>query len=104
MRFGGKGRVRDRSVIHYNDRITLSGIPEEAYRYQLGSRSAIEWIIDRYYIKTDKASGIVPNVTPVHAGVRFTVSYEPAQGIIVPCALDGAAGTIARPRAAPVYC
>lgn len=57
MRFGEQGR--DRSVLHYNDRITLSGIPEEAYRYQLGSRSAIEWIIDRYWIKTDKASGIV---------------------------------------------
>lgn len=51
--------IPDRSTIHYNDRITLSGIPEEAYRYQLGSRSAIEWIIDRYYVKTDKASGIV---------------------------------------------
>ena len=46
-------------MIHYNDRITLSGIPEEAYRYMLGSRSAIEWIIDRYYVKTDKKSGIV---------------------------------------------
>jgi predicted helicase len=53
------GEKVDRSVIHYNDRITLSGIPEEAYRYQLGSRSAIEWIIDRYYVRTDKASGIV---------------------------------------------
>ncbi|MGF9753763.1 type ISP restriction/modification enzyme [Microvirga sp. 0TCS3.31] len=59
MRFGGKGKVKDRSVIHYNDRITLSGIPEETYRYQLGSRSAIEWIIDRYWVKTDSASGIV---------------------------------------------
>jgi predicted helicase len=49
----------DRSVIRYNDRITVSGIPDEAYRYMLGSRSAIEWIIDRYYVKTDKASGIV---------------------------------------------
>jgi predicted helicase len=25
----------------------------------LGSRSAVEWMIDRYYVKTDKASGIV---------------------------------------------
>ncbi len=25
----------------------------------LGSRSAIEWIIDRYQVKTDKKSGIV---------------------------------------------
>jgi predicted helicase len=53
------GLRADRSVIHYNDRITLRGIPDEAYRYTLGSRSAIEWIIDRYWMKTDKASGIV---------------------------------------------
>ena len=31
----------------------------EASRYRLGSRSATEWIIDRYWVKTDKASGIV---------------------------------------------
>ena len=53
------GERYDKSVIRYNDRITLHGIPLAAYRYMLGSRSAIEWIIDRYYIKTDKASGIV---------------------------------------------
>ncbi|CCH87144.1 putative Helicase [Modestobacter italicus] len=53
------GLRHDRSVIQFNDRITLRGIPEEAYRYTLGSRSAIEWIIDRYWVKTDKASGIV---------------------------------------------
>ncbi|WP_442902008.1 DEAD/DEAH box helicase [Geodermatophilus sp. FMUSA9-8] len=53
------GLRHDRSVIHYNERITLRGVPEEAYRYTLGSRSAIEWIIDRYWVKTDKASGIV---------------------------------------------
>ncbi len=51
--------VADRSTVVYNSRITLSGIPEEAYRYMLGSRSAVEWIIDRYQVKTDKASGIV---------------------------------------------
>ncbi|GGO94055.1 helicase [Nocardioides phosphati] len=59
MAFGKSGKEKDRTTIVYNDRITLSGIPEEAYQYMLGSRSAIEWIIDRYYVKTDKASGIV---------------------------------------------
>ncbi|MGW6257429.1 DEAD/DEAH box helicase [Streptomyces sp. NPDC055085] len=49
----------DRSTIIYNNRVTLSNIPEEAYRYELGGRSAIEWIIDRYQVKVDKASGIV---------------------------------------------
>ncbi|SMC38963.1 DEAD/DEAH box helicase [Janibacter indicus] len=52
-------KVADRSTIVYNDRITLSGIPEQAYRYMLGSRSAIEWVMDRYQVKTDKSSGIV---------------------------------------------
>ena len=59
MQFGGKRSDEDRSVIHYNDRITLTGIPDDAHRFMLGSRSAIEWIIDRYYVKIDKASGIV---------------------------------------------
>jgi predicted helicase len=49
----------DRSTIIYNTRVTLTNIPEEAYRYQLGARSAIEWIIDRYQVKTDSASGII---------------------------------------------
>jgi predicted helicase len=57
VREGGK-LVPDRSTITYNSRITLGGIPEDAYRYMLGSRSAIEWIIDRYQVKTDRASGI----------------------------------------------
>jgi predicted helicase len=51
--------VADKSTVIYNDRITLSGIPDDAHRYMLGSRSAVEWIIDRYQVKTDKASGIV---------------------------------------------
>jgi len=49
----------DRTTIAYNNRITLGAIPEAAYRYMLGPRSAIEWIMDRYQVKTDRASGIV---------------------------------------------
>ncbi|MFJ8435150.1 DEAD/DEAH box helicase [Kitasatospora sp. NPDC094019] len=58
-----KGQL-DRTTIVFNPRITLTNIPEEAYRYQLGARSAIEWIMDRYWLKTDKDSDIVsdPNV------------------------------------------
>jgi predicted helicase len=51
--------VADKSTIKYNSKITLSGIPDDAYRYMLGPRSAIEWLIDRYQVKADKASGIV---------------------------------------------
>ena len=54
-----KKLVPDRSMVVYNSRVTVSGIPDEAYRYMLGPRSAVEWIIDRYQVKTDRASGIV---------------------------------------------
>ncbi|MFI6514092.1 DEAD/DEAH box helicase [Spirillospora sp. NPDC050679] len=56
MKFRSKS---DRTALVYNSRITLAGIPEDVFRYQLGARSALEWIIDRYQVKKDKASGIV---------------------------------------------
>lgn len=59
LKWGGKGKAKDHSVIVYNSRITVSGIPEEAHRYLIGSRSGLEWLIDRYWVKTDKSSGIV---------------------------------------------
>ncbi len=49
----------DRSAILYNSAVTVAGIPDAAHDYSLGSRSALEWLIDRYQVKTDKASGIV---------------------------------------------
>ena len=29
------------------------------YEYRLGNRSALEWVVDQYRVKTDKRSGIV---------------------------------------------
>lgn len=49
----------DHSTIIYSPQVTISGIPEDAERYMLGSKSALGWIIDRYQVKTDKDSGIV---------------------------------------------
>lgn len=59
MRYAKEGRQDKKTSIIYNDGITLTGIPEEAQEYMLGSRSALDWIIERYQVKTDKASGIV---------------------------------------------
>lgn len=42
-----------------NTHLTLSDIPAEANEYMLGSRSGLEWLIDRYRVRTDRASGIV---------------------------------------------
>lgn len=52
------GREKDKSVIIYNDRITLKDIPIEAYNYVVNGQSAIEWIMDQYRVKVDPDSGI----------------------------------------------
>ncbi|MCE2184792.1 DEAD/DEAH box helicase [Streptococcus thermophilus] len=54
-----KGKsVNDLSTIIFNSDITISNIPEKAYEYVVNGRSAIEWIIDQYQVKTDKKSKI----------------------------------------------
>ena len=50
---------KDKTSLIYNDFLTLSGIPPKTFDYQFGTRSALEWIIDQYRVKTDKRSGIV---------------------------------------------
>ncbi len=59
MRFGKNGKDTDKSVIVYNSKVTLSGIPLEAYDYVVNGKPAIEWIMERYQITTDKDSGIL---------------------------------------------
>ena len=50
---------KDRTQLRYNGFLTLDGIPAEAFAYRLGNRSALEWVIDQYRVKTDRPSGIV---------------------------------------------
>ena len=49
---------KDKTQIYYNDYFTLDGIPAEAFAYTLGTRSAVEWVVDQYRVKVDKRSGI----------------------------------------------
>ncbi len=59
MRYGKNGKDKDLTTIHYNDRITLSGIPLEAYEYIVNGKPALDWVVERQCVKTDKDSGIV---------------------------------------------
>ena len=50
-RKAGKARLRadkERGVIALDERTTLAGVPAEAWEYRLGSRSALEWVLDQY--------------------------------------------------------
>ena len=55
MRFESK---ENKTVIHYNSKITISNIPMVAYEYVVNGKSAIEWILERYQVSVHKDSGI----------------------------------------------
>nr|VFK59885.1 MAG: hypothetical protein BECKTUN1418F_GA0071002_11903 [Candidatus Kentron sp. TUN]VFK68810.1 MAG: hypothetical protein BECKTUN1418E_GA0071001_11882 [Candidatus Kentron sp. TUN] len=50
--------VNDRTGIVYNHRITVKDIPPAAYRYIVNGKSAVDWVMERQCVKTDKKSGI----------------------------------------------
>lgn len=57
MRFGKlDSKTADKSIIHYNAGITIENIPLEAYDYVVNGKSAIEWVMERYAVKTDSTS------------------------------------------------
>ena len=58
MRFGKKDRRPDKTMIVYNQHLVLRDIPLEAYDYIVNGKPAIEWIMDRYQVTTEKRSGI----------------------------------------------
>ena len=65
MKFGKKmdeetgKKVDDKTTVIYNSHFTLTNIPEEAYDYVVNGKPALEWVMERQSVKTDKASGII---------------------------------------------
>ena len=48
---GPRPRLRadkERGIIVLDDQTSLAGVPPDAWRYRLGSRSALEWVLDQY--------------------------------------------------------
>ena len=66
MRWAGKGREQDRSVLEINHRCRLVDIPDEAHEYTVSGRSPLEWAIDSLKRKHDKPSGIVDDPNGWH--------------------------------------
>lgn len=56
MKFATKG---DKSTVIYNPHITIRNIPVEAYEYVVNGKPALEWVMERQAVTTDKDSGIV---------------------------------------------
>lgn len=54
-----KGKEKDLTTLIYNRKVTLTGIPVEAYDYMVNGKPALDWVIDKQCVKPDKDSGIV---------------------------------------------
>jgi predicted helicase len=59
MKVPKTGGEKDLTRLVYNSKIAVSGIPPEAYEYVVNGKSALDWVIERQCVKTDKDSGIV---------------------------------------------
>jgi predicted helicase len=59
MKYGKSGKDKDLTTLIYNHRITLTGIPLVAYDYVVNGKPALDWVVERQCVKTDKDSGIV---------------------------------------------
>lgn len=71
MKYGGKRGDLDKSVIHFNRFLTIRGIPMEVHNYRLGAWSALDWLGNRYQVKTDKRSQIQRNPNRWNADSGF---------------------------------
>ncbi|WP_142415767.1 DEAD/DEAH box helicase [Bartonella massiliensis] len=52
-------KEKDKTTVIYNSNIIITDIPLEAYEYIVNGRPALEWVMGRQCVKTDKKSGIV---------------------------------------------
>ncbi|WQW77116.1 DEAD/DEAH box helicase [Helicobacter pylori] len=56
--------------IQYNHHITITKIPQKAFDYVINGKSAIDWVIERYSITTDKDS-LIENNPNHYAGGKY---------------------------------
>lgn len=64
---------QDQSVLYVAENMTLRNIPVRAYDYMVNGKSAIGWLMDRYQVRTDKASSIVNDPNEYSDNPRYIV-------------------------------
>jgi predicted helicase len=58
LRYSRNGKEKNKTSIVFNSGIIIDAIPEIAHEYKIGSRSALDWVVDRYQNKSNGPSGI----------------------------------------------
>lgn len=69
------GKNKDKTILHYNEKITVTGIPLEAYNYVINGKPALDWVVERQCVKVEKNSGIVNNSNDWAIGTMVDPKY-----------------------------
>jgi len=72
MKFASKA---DKTTVVYNNKITMTGIPLEAYDYVVNGKPALEWVMERQAVTTHKDSGIVNDANDCAIETMGDASY-----------------------------
>ena len=59
MKLGGTQKEPDRTTLIYNSNITVTGIPDAAWDYEVNGKPALKWVMERQAVSTHRDSGIV---------------------------------------------
>lgn len=51
--------AKDKASIVYNDDITVTGIPEQAWQYVVNGYAPMKWVVERYYRKIDTKTDLL---------------------------------------------
>lgn len=62
---------KDYTRLEYNKQVSIHNIPESAQDYVVNGRSPLDWMIDRYQVKKDKATGIVNDPNEYSENPRY---------------------------------
>ncbi|HIZ45683.1 MAG TPA: DEAD/DEAH box helicase family protein [Candidatus Olsenella pullistercoris] len=65
--------VKDYTVLHVAERMTIRNIPERCQEYVVNGKSALGWLVDRYQVRTDPKSGIVNDPNDYSRKPRYIV-------------------------------
>ena len=58
----GRKKMRwlaSKPVLRVNGRLCLAGTPSRAHQHVVNGRTPLDWLVDRYRVKTDRRGGIV---------------------------------------------
>lgn len=58
MKYAKNGKDKDLTTVIYNSQITIKNIPVEAYEYIVNGKPALDWVIERQSVSTEKNSQI----------------------------------------------